>query len=132
MKNRGPVPKPAPDSPTGVVVWLTLTGSWALASVAYFLHHPDLVLGALVGGPFAILHHLGLRVLAARLLNMGNMGKGPFWTWSLLRYGIAAVVFGVLVQVSVLCLLGTLALYVWSLGVLFWTGMKIPATQKNS
>jgi hypothetical protein len=126
MKNKGNFPGPFPWS----VVWLTLAGSLFLAACAILVKKPDLALGALVGGPFSILNYLGLRALSVRLLKAGAPGAFP--TWGLLRYGIAAVLVLFLVRVSVLCLLGALAIHLWSLGVLVWTGIKESATPKTS
>jgi len=114
----------------GLVVLLTLLGSAILGFSAFLLHHMDLSLGVGAGGLFSILNYIGLRVLSARLLSLGYSGSGRFWIWSLFRYGLAALVFLLLVRVSVLCLLGALAVYLWFLGVLFWTGTRNTAPQK--
>jgi hypothetical protein len=114
----------------GLVVLLTLSGSIILGFSAFLLHHPDLSLGAGAGGLFSILNYTGLRVLSARLLSLGHSGSGHFWIWSLFRYGLAALVFLLLVRVSVLCLLGALAVYLWFLGILFWAGTRNMGSQK--
>lgn len=122
MKNKRPLP--SPEVSPWVVVWLTMALSALSTGLSLFLHDPDLGLGTALGGPFAVLNYLGLRILSAKLLNQGDAGRGPFWIWSLLRYGLIAAFFAALVQVSVLCLLGALAVYIGSLGILSWAGTK--------
>lgn len=126
MKNKGTIPGPFPWA----LVRLTLAGSLFLAVLAFLVRKPDLALGAVVGGPFSILNYLGLRGLSATLLKTG--APSPFWTWRPVRYAITAVIVLLLVRVSVLCLLGALAIHLWSLGVLVWTGIKDETTPKSS
>jgi hypothetical protein len=129
--------KPATLSDFGAREWLLLatgilSGALAAALAAFFTHAKDLALGFFLGGLLSFLNFRVLYVMAVRVLSPGGKGRRFFWFWTFVRWIGFALVCGFLVRVSLLCLLGALGSYVWSLVVLVLVSLKsLPSKNRH-
>lgn len=115
------------------VCLLTLLGGLFFAGTAYCAGQSLLALGFLLGALLSPLNLLSLNSLVSKVLRAGEAkGRNLFWVLQAFRWISFAVIIGVLIQISFLCLLGALASYTWFLGVLAWIGARSALPKKNN
>lgn len=128
-----PMPKPSSGALLLKVCSIGLVGSLILAMVAYHWGYREVSKGLFLGGLLSPLHLLGLRAVATRVLNAGEArGPGLFRVYYLLRWGSFLAVLGILLAISLPCLLGALASYTWFLLALGWTGIRAAVPEKKT
>lgn len=127
-----------PASPLTSLSWFsavltgTLAGGWVAALICFFDRKNDLALGLFLGSFFSVLNFLGLRVLSAKILESGDLGRKSFWLWNVVRWFLSALVCWLLLRKSPACLLGALGSYLWFLLVLAWVGWRSTSLSSTS
>jgi hypothetical protein len=110
-----------------------LAGGLVLAALAFHLEHTEIAKGLFLGAILSPIHLLGLNRMTARVLNAGEAkGPGLFRVYYLLRWGSFLLVLGILLAISVECLLGALVSYTWFLLVLAWAGVRGSMREKKT
>ncbi len=114
---------------TGAFIWTvclgSLLGGVLFAALAYHLQYTDIAKGLFLGALLSPLHLLGLRKVTTQVLNAGEAkGPGLFKFYHLIRWFSFLLVLGILLAISVQCLLGALVSYTWCLWVLAWAGLR--------
>ncbi len=128
-----PIPKPSAGILLLKACLIGLAGAAALAVAAIYKGYPEVAKGLFLGGLLSPLHLLGLRAVTTRVLNAGEAkGLGLFRVYYLLRWGSFLLIMGILLTISVECLLGALASYTWFLLALGWTGLRAAVPEKRT
>lgn len=107
------------------VAFFTLGGGFLAAATSLYLGQKEWALGFFLGALLAPLNLFSLAKVTARVLSAGEgSGRILFWRNQIFRWVLFAGVIGVLIRLSVSCLLGALGSYFWFLSVLAWSGLR--------
>jgi hypothetical protein len=106
----------------------SLAGGFLFASVAYRIGYHNFAKGLFLGSLLSPLHLWGLQNMTRHILSAGQArGQGLFRIYHVFRWFLFVLIAGVLLTLSVFCLLGALVSYTWFLLVLAWAGLKAAA-----
>ncbi len=103
----------------------TVGGGVLLGLIAWAFGSGHFGLGLVLGSFLSLAFLYSLKALTTKVLAPGNPGgTRMFHAMNLVRWILLAVVFVLLLKISVACLLGAVASYIWFLGVLAWFGIR--------
>lgn len=106
-----------------VDLW-TVGGGAVFGGIAWLFGAGRFGLGLFLGGFLCLLSLYSLKALTADIVKNGNRSVWTHHATRLLRILAMALVMFLLLKISVSCLLGAVASYVWFLGVLAWFGLR--------
>jgi hypothetical protein len=95
----------------GLVAWVSGAGPFGL--------------GFFLGSLLALFGLYSLKALTSKVLDQGE-GRGLwiFHGMNVVRWFLLAIVYFLLLKISVWCLLGAVASYIWFLAILAWFGIR--------
>jgi hypothetical protein len=107
-------------------VCLVTAGGGALVGLAaWAFGSGSFGLGFFLGSFLALFGLYSLKALTSKVLDAGaGRGLWLFHSMNAVRWILLAVVYFMLLRISVACLLGAVASYVWFLAVLAWFGIR--------
>jgi hypothetical protein len=111
-----------------VAIW-TMGGGIAFGLIAALLGAARFGLGLFLGSVLALFVLYSLKALTSKVVQMpGSMGMWFFHGLNIARWVVLAVVYFMLLKISVFCLLGAVTSYVWFLVVLGVIGVRSAKT----
>lgn len=107
------------------VCLFTLGGGMLVGLAAWALGRGDFGFGFFVGALMALAGLFTLKAVTSKVFEMGK-ASGVWWFqgMNIARWFLLAVVYYLLLKISIACLLGAVASYVWFLAVLAWLGLR--------